>query len=91
MTQMGTVAPVVRLCRSSQPEIQAEAADVVKVLSRHARAASVIVDCGEHTLLNYPRLLPSMKAENQAENLHCRIQMHLSVSLSLACVHNCIC
>lgn len=47
MTQMGVVAPVVRLCRSPQPEIQAEAADVVKVLARHARAASVIVDCGE--------------------------------------------
>lgn len=50
MTQMGTVAPVVRLCRSQQPEIQAEAADVVKVLSRHPRAATVIIECGEHLL-----------------------------------------
>ena len=47
MTQMGTVAPVVKLCRSQQPEIQAEAADVVKVLSRHAKAAAVIIECGK--------------------------------------------
>ena len=43
----GVVAPVVRLCRSSQPELQAEAVDVVKVLSRHPRASRVIVDLGE--------------------------------------------
>ena len=66
MAQMGTVAPVVRLCRSTQPEIQAEATDVVKVLSRHARAASVIVDCGQHTLLSYPQLLPPRRAENSS-------------------------
>lgn len=43
----GAVAPVVRLCRSSQPELQAEAVDVVKVLSRHPRASRIIVDLGE--------------------------------------------
>ena len=43
----GAVAPVVRLCRSPQPEVQAEAVDVVKVLSRHPRAARIIVDLGQ--------------------------------------------
>lgn len=46
MTDKGAVPPVVRLCWSSQAEIQAEAADVAKVLARNAQAASIIVDCG---------------------------------------------
>ncbi|KAK9786899.1 hypothetical protein WJX73_000622 [Symbiochloris irregularis] len=40
----GAVGPVVRLCRSTQPEVQAEAVDVVKVLSRNPRAGRVILD-----------------------------------------------
>ena len=48
VTQIGAVAPVLRLCGSSQPEIQAAAADVVRVLSRHAGAALAVVDCGQH-------------------------------------------
>ena len=47
MTEKGAVSPVVRLCRSSEVEIQAEAADVVKVLARNTKAASLIVACGE--------------------------------------------
>ena len=47
----GAVAPVVRLCRSSQPEVQAEATDVLKVLARHPRASRVIVDLGEPTAI----------------------------------------
>jgi len=47
MALHGATAPVVRLCRSPQGEIQAEATDVVKVLSRHPKAANVIVECGE--------------------------------------------
>ena len=84
MTQMGAVAPVVRLCRSSQPEIQAEAADVIKVLSRHARAARVIVDCGQHSLLNYDQqLLPSTMVENQADTLQ---NVEASICLPLPCL-----
>ena len=53
----GAVAPVVRLCRSGQPELQAEAVDVVKVLSRHPRASRVIIDLGEpwSTAASYAR------------------------------------
>lgn len=46
MAQMGVTAPVVRLCKHSHAEIQAEATDVVKVLARHPRAATIIVECG---------------------------------------------
>ena len=46
MTEKGAVGPVVRLCRSSQSEIQAEAADVAKVLARNATACSIIAECG---------------------------------------------
>ena len=48
MSEMGVTPPVVRLCRHSDPEIQAEATDVVKVMARHFRAAAVIVECGKH-------------------------------------------
>ena len=51
MTEKGAVSPVVRLCRSSQAEIQAEAADVAKVLARNGTAASIIVDCGELSIV----------------------------------------
>ena len=47
MASAGAVAPTVRLCRSTHPEIQAEAADVLKVLARSATAAQVIVDLGK--------------------------------------------
>lgn len=47
MAQMGVTGPLVRLCRSLQPEIQVEATEVVKVLATHPRAAVVIVECGE--------------------------------------------
>ena len=47
MAQMGVTGPVVRLCRNPQPEIQAEATDVVKVMARHPKAAVVIVECGK--------------------------------------------
>lgn len=43
----GAIPPVVRLCHSTQREVQAEAVDVLKVLSRHQRASRVIVDLGE--------------------------------------------
>ena len=46
MASAGAVAPAVRLCRSSQPEVQAEAADVLKVLARSPSAAHVIADLG---------------------------------------------
>ena len=46
MASAGAVAPTVRLCRSSHPEVQAEAADVLKVLARSASAAQAIVDLG---------------------------------------------
>ena len=51
LTQLGAVAPVVRLCSSSQPEIQAAAVGVINVLSGHAEASSAIANSGQHTLL----------------------------------------
>ena len=46
LASAGAVTPVVRLCRSTQPEVQAEAVDVLKVMSRHPRASRVVVDLG---------------------------------------------
>eukprot|EP00891_Asterochloris_glomerata_P003409 jgi/Astpho2/3409/Aster-x0160 len=42
----GAVPAAVRLCSSSHPEVQAEAADVLKVLTRNNKAATVMVDAG---------------------------------------------
>ncbi|KAK9807719.1 hypothetical protein WJX72_007116 [[Myrmecia] bisecta] len=44
--QAGAVPGAVRLCSSSYSEVQAEAADLLKVLARNPRAAAVTVDAG---------------------------------------------
>ena len=46
MTAAGVVNPVVRLCRSNVQELQAEAADVMKVLARQNKAAHIILNAG---------------------------------------------
>ncbi len=44
----GAIPTIVRLCASTHGDVQAEATDVLKVLSRNAAAGKVIVDAGEH-------------------------------------------
>ena len=60
MAQMGVTAPVVRLCRHSNAEIQAEATDVLKVLARNNKAATIIVECGVCLSFHNPALLPHL-------------------------------
>lgn len=43
----GAIPTIVRLCASTHGDVQAEAADVLKVLSRNPAAGQVIVDAGE--------------------------------------------
>ena len=46
----GAIPTIVRLCASTHGDVQAEAADVLKVLSRSAAAGKVIVDAGASAL-----------------------------------------